>query len=51
MQPLQLGSVAVPHNMWDLLGLRIEPMSTMLAGGLLITGPPGKSSNCIFIDS
>lgn len=24
------GSVAVPHNMWDLLGLRIEPVSTML---------------------
>ena len=36
--------------MWDLLGLRIEPMSTALAGGLLITGPPGNSPNSVFID-
>ena len=27
----------------DLQGLGIEPMSPALAGGFLITGPPGKS--------
>ena len=28
---------------WNLPGPTIEPMSPALAGGLLITGPPGKS--------
>ena len=32
------------HSMWNLLGAEIEPMSPVLAGGFLTTGPPGKSS-------
>ena len=29
--------------MWDHLGLETEPIFPVLAGGFLITGPPGKS--------
>jgi len=29
--------------MWDLLGPRMEPVSSALAGGFLTTGPPAKS--------
>ena len=29
--------------MWDLPGLGNEPLSLVLAGGFLITGPPGRS--------
>ena len=32
-----------PHGTWDLLGQGIEPVFLALAGGLLTTGPPGKS--------
>ena len=32
------------HSMWNLLGAEIEPMSPVLAGGFLTTGPPGRSS-------
>ena len=31
-------------GMWDLPGPGIEPMSLLLAGGFLTTGPPGESS-------
>ena len=31
-----------PHDMWDLPGPGIKPMSLALAGGFLTTGPPGK---------
>ena len=31
------------HNMWNLLGTGIEPMSPALAGRFLSTAPPGKS--------
>ena len=31
------------HSTWDLPGPGIEPVSPALAGGFLITGPPGKS--------
>ena len=35
--------------MWDLPKPGIEPMSPALQGALLITGPPGKSSNSSFL--
>ena len=35
--------------MWDLPGPGLEPMSPALAGGLLTTAPPGKSTKFIFI--
>ena len=31
------------HDMWDLPGPGLEPMSPALAGGFLTTVPPGKS--------
>ena len=31
------------HSMWNLPEAGIEPMSSALAGGVLTTGPPGKS--------
>ena len=31
------------HDMWDLPGPGIEPVSPALAGGFLTTVPPGKS--------
>ena len=34
----------LPCGMWNLLGPGIEPVSPMLAGGFLTTGPPGKST-------
>ena len=34
----------MPHGMWDLPGPEIEPVSPALAGGILTTGPSGKSS-------
>jgi len=34
------------HGMWDLPRPGIEPMSPALGGGLLTTGPPGKSRYC-----
>ena len=33
------------HSMWDLPGPGIEPMFSVLVGGLLTSGPPGKSSS------
>ena len=30
------------HSMWDIPGLRIEPVSHALAGGFFTTEPPGK---------
>ena len=33
------------HSTWDLPRPRVEPMSPVLAGRLLTTAPPGKSSN------
>ena len=34
---------------WDLPGPRIEPVSPALAGGFLITVPPGKSLNFLYL--
>ena len=43
MQPQQLWcSGVLAHDMWDLPGSGIEPVSPALAGRLLTTGPPGK---------
>ena len=48
MQPQQLWcSGVLAHDMWDLPGSGIEPVSPALAGRLLTTGPPGKS--CIIL--
>ena len=33
---------SLPHNMWDLPGPGIKPVSLTLLGGFLTTGPPGK---------
>ena len=33
----------LPHGMWDLPGPGIYPMSPVVAGGFLTTGPSGKS--------
>ena len=33
--------------MWNLSGPVMEPMSSVLAGGFLTTGPPGKSTYCL----
>ena len=33
----------MPFGMWDLPGSGIELVTLALAGGLLFTGPPGKS--------
>ena len=33
----------LPHNMWNLPGPGIEPVSPALAGRFLTTGPPGES--------
>ena len=41
-----MGLVAL--YMWNLLGPGIEPMSPVLAGEFLTTGPSGKSKFCIF---
>ena len=38
----------LPLGMWDLQGLGIKPGSPVLAGGFLITGPPGKAPFHIF---
>ena len=38
----------VAPAMWDLPGSGIEPMSPALAGGVLATGPSGKSWNSFF---
>ena len=35
----------LPRGMWDLPGSGIKPMFPALAGGFLITGPPGKSQS------
>jgi len=40
-----MGFVAL--GMWDLPGAGIEPMSPVLAGGFLTTGPPGKFIHAI----
>ena len=41
-------SVQAAGNMWDLSSqLGIKPMSPALEGGLLTTGPPGKSPDAI----
>ena len=37
------------HSMWDLPGPGLEPTSPALAGGFLITAPPGKSRNSFYI--
>jgi len=43
------GSIVVEHRLscsmatWDLPGPGIKPVSPALQGGLLTTGPPGKS--------
>ena len=37
--------------MWNLPGLRIEPVSPALAGGFLTTAPPGKSLSVTFLTS
>ena len=36
------------HNMWDLPGPGLEPVSPALAGGFLTTVPPGKSYQSLF---
>ena len=36
--------------MWDLPGSGIKPVSPALASGFLTTGPPGKSSTCVFLE-
>ena len=33
----------LPHSMWDLPGLGIEPVSPAFAGGFFTTEPPGKA--------
>ena len=38
----------LPHNMWNLPRLEIEPTSSALTGGLLTTGPPGQSGPYFF---
>ena len=38
----------LPPGMWDFQGLGIKPGSPVLAGGFLITGPPGKAPFHIF---
>ena len=38
----------VAHGMWNLHRPGIEPMSLALAGGFLVTGPPGKSKVSLF---
>ena len=40
--------VQLPHGMWDLPGPGIEPISPALAGRFLTTGPPRKSTFCVF---
>ena len=35
--------------MWDLPEPGIEPVSPLLAGGFLTTGPPGKNDKTIII--
>ena len=37
------------RGMWDLPGPLLEPVSPALAGGFLITAPPGKSPNPSFL--
>ena len=36
------------HSMWDLPGPGLKAMSPALAGGFLITAPPGKSHMTLF---
>ena len=36
---------SLPLGVWNLPGSGIEPMSPALAGGVLTTGPPGKSQD------
>ena len=38
----------LPHDMGDLPGPRIEPLSPALQGGFLTTGPPGKPQVKVF---
>ena len=38
----------LPHDMWNLPGSGIEPMSTALAGRFYTMGPPEKSITCCF---
>ena len=37
--------VQLPHSLWDLPGLGMEPVSPALPGGFLATGSPGKPCN------
>ena len=39
----------LPRSTWELLGQGIEPVFLALAGGLLTTGPPGKSKKLFLI--
>ena len=39
----------LPHSMWDLLVLVIEPMSPSLAGRFLTTEPPGQYPGAISV--
>ena len=38
----------LPHSMWDLPRPGIEPVSLVLTGRVLTTGPPGKSQVITF---
>ena len=44
-----LRSLVPLQHMWDLPGPRIDPLSSVLAGGFLTTGPPGKSLDLSFV--
>ena len=39
----------MPRGMWDLPGSGIELVTPALVGGLLSTGPPGKSLTAPFL--
>ena len=49
MHPWHMGQIA--HNMWILPGPGITPMSPALAEGFLITGPPGKFLDLVFLNA
>ena len=44
------GHGLVAPCVWNIPGPRIKPVSPVLAGRLLSTGPPGKSTPNIFLD-
>ena len=44
-----MGQIA--HNMWTLPGPGITPMPPALAEGFLITGPPGKFLDLVFLNA